>query len=71
MKQKSTAMMGNKNAAKAVYQIDKVTGEIIKKWNYILEAANALHIHYQNIYACCRGRIKTAYGFIWRYVDVH
>ena len=55
--------------AKAVYQIHKATGIIIRKWKCIREAARVLGIAYQNISACSKGKLKSAGGFIWRYVD--
>ena len=66
----SEAQRGEKSHnAKAVYQIDKNTGEIIKIWKSISDAKRALDILGQNIGDCCRGYRKSAGGFIWRYVD--
>lgn len=66
----SESHRGEKNPRiKAVYQIDKTTGEIIKKWNYIKEAANALGISSNHISYCCKGKLKSTGGFRWRYVD--
>ncbi len=55
--------------ARAVYQIDKSSGKIIKRWSCIKYAANELGIRQNSISACCRGFHKTAGGFIWRYAD--
>ena len=55
--------------ARAVYQIDKTTCEIIKKWNCVNDAARALGIHSTNIVKCCKGKCKSAGGYIWRYVE--
>ena len=55
---------------KSVCQYDK-NGVLIKKWNSITEAANALRMNKNNIWKCCNhleGR-KTAGGFIWKYSD--
>lgn len=51
-----------------VVQCDK-NGKCIKIWEYISMAANELNIIEQHISACCRGKRKTAGGFIWKYVD--
>lgn len=59
---------GAKNPrAKAVYQIDKNTDVIIKKWACIKEASKTLGI--SAISACCKGKRKSAGGFKWRYVE--
>ena len=54
---------------KPVYQIDKTTGEIIKEWEGMNIAAKALAVNHSGIFKCCRGRLKSSGGFIWRYVD--
>lgn len=43
--------------------------EIIKIWDYIKEASGSLNIAGTSISACCRGKRKTAGGFIWRYYE--
>lgn len=66
----SKAHKGENNGnAKPVYQIDKTTGKIIKKWKYAKGAAKALNIDYCGILRCCSGYLKTSGDFIWRYVD--
>lgn len=47
-----------------------LSGEFVKEWNSIKEAEEFLGKKAQaNICACCLGRKKRAYGFIWRYHD--
>lgn len=46
-----------------------INGNFIKQWNYIREVQKALNINNANISECCRGKRKTAGGYIWRYVD--
>jgi hypothetical protein len=58
----------NNSAAKAVYQLDKKTGIIIKKWDYVNEAAQNLKINPTNIATAARGEIPSAGGYKWRYV---
>ena len=43
--------------------------EVIKQWDSMKEAAEHLHIKYQNISRVCRKQIKTAGGFIWEYAQ--
>lgn len=51
---------------KAVLQCSK-QGVFIKEWNTISEASRVLNISQGNIVACCKGRLKSAGGFIWKY----
>lgn len=59
----------NNPKARPVYQIDKNTNEILKKWSYIMEACRELGINSGNVIACCRGKRKTAGGFKWVYAN--
>lgn len=52
--------------AKSVLQFS-VTGEFIKEWGCLIEASRALGITSTNICSCCKLRIKTAGGFLWKY----
>lgn len=54
--------------AKPVYQYSK-KGELIKKWDYMNEAAKTLNLSRGNISNVCLGRVKTCGGFIWTYED--
>lgn len=55
--------------ARKIYQCDPNTGEIIKEWSHIEEAARALGGNACDISGCARGRNKTSGGFIWIYVE--
>lgn len=44
-------------------------GIFIKTWGSIKQAAKELSITEQHISGCCRGKRKTAGGFIWKYAD--
>ena len=48
-----------------------LSGEYIKTWDSIKEAEEFLNIkHAQaNIVACCQGKKKRAYNYIWRYEE--
>lgn len=51
-----------------VLQFD-ASGNFIKLWASIKEAAETLGIKYQGISRVCRGERKTSGGFRWEYVD--
>lgn len=42
-------------------------GNKIKEWEGMKVASESLGIGKTNISACCRGKAKTAGGYIWRY----
>jgi len=33
------------------------------------DAAKAFNVHYIGISKCCRGVLKTAYGYVWKYYN--
>jgi len=51
---------------KAVSQYDK-NNNFIKNWDSAKNAGKELKIYSQNISNCCKERLKSAGGFIWRY----
>jgi hypothetical protein len=52
---------------KIVLQFD-LDGNLIKKWNSIIEIKDSMsHLQKPHISACCRGLRKTHGGFIWKY----
>lgn len=54
--------------SKKVYQIS-CEGEIIKLWECISDVNRVLHIDSSKICCVCRGRRKTAQGFVWVYEE--
>lgn len=44
-------------------------GNIVKKWNSMIEASIELNILCTKINSCCKGREKTYHGYIWRFTD--
>lgn len=58
----------NERISKQVAQIDKSTGEIIKIWLSIKECGRN-GFNQGNIASCCRGKYKSACGYIWKYID--
>lgn len=53
---------------KKVKQYD-LEGNYIKTWNKMNEAEKEMNITHGKISQVCRGKQKTAYGYIWRYCD--
>lgn len=67
-KQKLGEILGKENnpAARPVLQYD-INMNLLTKWPYIRAAEKATGAN--NISTCCRGKLKTSGGFIWRYAD--
>lgn len=42
-------------------------GELIKTWESSMSVEKKLGYCNSNIIRCCKGRCKTAYGYIWKY----
>lgn len=55
--------------SKRVAQYDKQTHELIKIWDSIIDVERELGINQGNISKCCKGKRKSAGGFIWKYVE--
>ena len=51
-----------------IIQKDK-NKNIIKIWENIDEIVCNNNYHRSNIYKCCQGKLKTAYGYIWDYLN--
>lgn len=60
---------GVKNTrAKKVIQLD-MEGNFIREWDYMTQVQEELSFNIANLTACCKGRIKSAYGYKWKYVS--
>jgi hypothetical protein len=46
-----------------------LNGNLIKEWNKMSDASEAVGIDSSKICAVCRGERKTTKGFIWKYLD--
>ena len=53
---------------KAVIQYSK-QGVVIREWSSMKEAGEALEIARESITRCCKGELKSAGGFIWKYKE--
>lgn len=56
----------NKTLSKRVLQYDK-SGAFIKEYPSTKEVERQTGFNRSNIASCCRGRIKTSMGYIWKY----
>lgn len=63
-----TLQQNSENNKRKVCQYDKY-GNLIKIWDSITEVSNILKSNSSGIVNCCRGRLETSGGYIWRYVD--
>lgn len=52
---------------KTIAQYDKQTYELINIWNSSMDIQRKLGIAQSSIIHCCRGKRKSAGGFIWKY----
>ena len=58
----------NERISRKILQYSK-SGEFIREWSGATEAERMLGIANSHIIACCKGRLKSAYGFIWKYKE--
>ena len=70
-KAQATGKYGENNPkAIKVNMIDKKSGKIIKTFNSIIDSAKYIGKNKScHIVSCCKGKLKSAYGYIWRYAD--
>lgn len=55
-----------KKLSKNILQFTK-TGNFIREWSSLHEIERQLGYYFQNISMCCCGKLKSAYGYIWKY----
>lgn len=53
---------------KGIVQLD-LEGNLIKEWKTFNEICKYLNRESSNIIACCKGRLKKAYGYKWMYKE--
>ena len=63
----SESLTNHPNKSKAILQVSKDIGDIIKEYPSIKEVERQLGIASTNISQCCNGKRNTAGGYIWRY----
>lgn len=66
---KGSGQSSGAKSSKKVYQFNKETKELLNDFPSTAEAARQLgDFNYSSsISKCCRGKLKTAYGFYWEY----
>ena len=55
--------------SKKVVQYDKQTLELIKVWDSLSDVKRELGIDSDGVSKCCKGKRKSAGGFVWKYLD--
>lgn len=68
IERKAKALMNHPKRSKKVYQYD-LEGDLVKEWLSAHEVERQTGWSQGSISACCRGKYKTMYGFIWRYAE--
>ena len=65
----SESMTGNHNKPqKAVLQFSR-DGEFIAEYSSLMEAERKTSLPASNICACCKGKLKSTGGYIWKYKE--
>lgn len=62
---KRISSLQKKINADPILQFD-LQGNFIKEWNSSIEIERELGYCSSNVRSCCRGKLKTAYGYIWK-----
>ena len=57
----------NGKCSKQVLQYSK-DGEFVKEWKSTMDVERNLRYDHKHISDCCRGKLKSAYGFVWKYI---
>lgn len=55
--------------ARTVLQLDKVTGKVIKEYASMYKAEMETDIFSGHICRCCKGELKSAGGYRWKYKE--
>ena len=63
----SQSQINNPKKSKTVLQLDINTRKIINEFPSAMEACRQTGISFQNISACCNGKLKTSGNYIWKY----
>ena len=67
-KRVSEANTNNQKRSKQVQMFDKYTGELLTTFPSTREAERITGISNPHICECCKGKLKSAGGYIWRYI---
>ena len=58
-----------KKCMKPIIQFNQ-NGTLIKEWDSIKEAGETLKIDRSGISRCCKGKLRSVGGFIWKYKNI-
>lgn len=58
----------NERISTPILQFTK-DSEFVRRWYCSMDIERELGFKQSNICMCCKGKIKTAYGFVWGYAD--
>lgn len=61
------ARVNHPKLSKLVQMLDKSTGELLETFPSMDEARRVTGIAQSSIYKCCRGKLKSAGGYVWKY----
>lgn len=67
-KEKISMAYKDRTFKRPILQFD-TNGNYIKEWEYIKQVTDTLGIAGSNITRCCRGKQKTAGGYVWKYKE--
>ena len=56
------------SANKSVQMFDKSTCELLATFPSLMEAEKVTRINHGNICSCCNGKLKSAGGYVWKYL---
>ena len=60
----------SKNNKISINQYDK-SNNFIKKWESAIDIQNEIGINQGSVIACCRNKLKTAGGYVWKYAELN
>ena len=66
--QRMAEKMTNGKLSKPVLQYTK-SGKFVKEWKSATDVKRNLGFAQQYISSCCTGKLKSAYGYIWKFKD--
>ena len=58
-----------RKAVSKVTQQYSLDGKLVMEYSSAIAAASEVGLHYDSIYKACRGKFKTAGGFVWKYKE--
>lgn len=69
MRKCHTDVKGAKNPSARAVSCYTKDGVLVKVYQYAKIAAEEKQVDLSSIIKCCRGKIKTCKGFVWKYAE--